>query len=62
MLVINVREGESIEHAVKRYNRKHRRVGLMKRIRERKHYDKPSVVRRNEIKKAIYKEKYLSEN
>ena len=62
MLIINVREGESIERAVKRYNRKHRRVGLMKRLRRRKHYDKPSEVRRMEIKKAVYRDQYLSEN
>lgn len=62
MLIINVKDGESIERAVKRYNRKHRRIGLMKTLRRRKHFDKPSEIRRKEIKKAIYKEQYLSEN
>ena len=62
MLIIDVRDGESIEQAVKRYNRKHRRIGLMKQLRNRKHFDKPSVERRREIKKAIYREQYHTKN
>lgn len=62
MLEINVRDGESIEQAVKRYNRKHRKIGLMKELRNRKHFDKPSIERRREIKKAVYKAKFHSNN
>lgn len=55
MLIIEVKEGESIDRALKRYKRKHRRIGLIRELRRRQHYTKPSVKRRNEIQKATYK-------
>jgi small subunit ribosomal protein S21 len=55
MLIINVKDSESIDRALKRYKRKHRKVGMLREIRDRKHYTKPSVERRTEVLKAIYK-------
>ena len=55
MLIIEVKEGESIDRALKRYKKKHQRVGIMKELRRRKEFTKPSVKRRNEVQKAIYK-------
>jgi small subunit ribosomal protein S21 len=55
MLIINVKDSESIDRALKRYKRKHRKVGMLRKIRNRKHYTKPSDERRNEVLKAIYK-------
>ena len=54
MLKIEVKEGESIERAIKRYKRKHRNVKIMQQLRERQHFTKPSVKRRQEIQKAEY--------
>lgn len=56
MIIIPVQEGESIDRAIKRYKRKRQDVGLMKELRKRKHFTKPSIERRNEILKARYKE------
>lgn len=61
MLKIEVKEGENIDRAIKRYRRKHKRVQLMKRIRENQQYTKKSKKRRETVKKAQYKEKYLRE-
>lgn len=55
MLIIDVKDSESIDRALKRYKRKHRKVGMLRNIRNRKHYTKPSDERRNEVLKAIYK-------
>ena len=55
MLIINVKDSESIDRALKRYKRKHRKVGMLRNIRNRKHFTKPSDERRNEVLKAIYK-------
>lgn len=55
MIIINVKEEESIERALKRYKRKHRNVGIVKEIRRRKEFIKPSVKRRNEILNAEYR-------
>tara|TARA_R110000868_G_scaffold410038_2_gene696962 strand:+ start:2613 stop:2804 length:192 start_codon:yes stop_codon:yes gene_type:complete len=54
MLVISVKEGESIDRALKRYKRKYDRTGVMKQVRARKQFIKPSVNRRKEVIKAAY--------
>lgn len=54
MLVINVKDGESIDRALRRYKNKHKKVQLMKHLRARKHFEKPSVERRSEILRAKY--------
>ena len=62
MLVIKVGKKENINQAVKRLKRKVRNVGLIKEIRKRQQFDKPSVVKRKAKQKAIRKEKWLTEN
>ena len=57
MLIVNVKDSESIDRALKKYKRKYNRVGVLKELRRRKHFVKPSVKRRNELLKAAYKEK-----
>lgn len=57
MLVINVKEEESIDRALKRYKRKFQTTGVIKEIRRRKNFVKPSVERRNQILNAQYREK-----
>ncbi len=61
MLRIVVKEGENIDIALKRYKRKFKNVRQMQELRSRKHYSKKSVLRREEIKKAQYKQKFLRE-
>ncbi len=59
MLIIDVKDSESIDRALKKYKRKFERAGVLKELRRRKHFTKPSVKRRTEVLKAIYKqEKY----
>lgn len=57
MLVIPVKEGESIERALKKYKKKFERTGVMREMRDRQSYTKPSVQKREEKLKAIYKQK-----
>ena len=54
MLVISVKEGESIDRALKRYKRKFDRTGVSRQLRARQQFIKPSVLRRKEILKAAY--------
>lgn len=56
MLIIEVKDGEGIDKALKRYKRKFQDAGIMNQLRTRKEFKKPSVVRRSEILKAVYKE------
>ena len=55
MLIIEVKEAESIDRALKKYKRKVQRVGTIKELRRRKHFTKPSIGRRAEVLKAVYK-------
>ena len=57
MLIINVKEEESIDRALKRYKRKAQRTRLIKEIRRRQEFIKPSVRRRNELLNATYRQK-----
>lgn len=61
MLIIQVKEGENIDRAIKRYRRKYRNIKVLQEIRERKEYTKPSLSRREQLKKAQYKEQFLLE-
>ena len=57
MLIINVKGDESIDRALKRYKRKFKKTRLLKELRNRKNFTKPSVKRRNEILNAEYRAK-----
>lgn len=54
MIVIPVKEGENVERALKRFKRKFEKTGVVKELRSRQAFIKPSVLRRVEIQKAIY--------
>ena len=54
MLRIEIKEGENIERALKRYKRKHRNVKVMQNLRDKQYFRKPSVVNRRQIQKASY--------
>ena len=54
MLIIPVKEGESIDRALKKFKKKFEKTGVVKQLRDRQQYTKFSVRRREEIKHAIY--------
>jgi len=56
MLIVNVKENESIDKALKRFKKKFEKTGVLKELRARTAYEKPSVRRRNEIIRAAYRE------
>ncbi len=56
MLIIDVRESDSIEKALKKYKRKFLSTGTMRQLRKRKNFTKPSVTRRQEVLRAEYRE------
>lgn len=54
MIIVPIKEGENIERALKKFKRKFEKTGIMKELRARQAFTKPSIERREEIKKAIY--------
>lgn len=63
MIVINVKENESIDKALKRFKKKFEKTGVLRELRSRTAFEKPSVKRRTEVLKAKYRQgKYMEEN
>lgn len=61
MIIVPIKEGENIERALKKFKRKFEKTGVVKELRSRQAFHKPSVVRREEVKKAIYVEQMQRE-
>ena len=57
MIVVQVKDGENIERALKKFKRKFEKTGVMKEVRERQAYTKPSMRKREQKKRAIYRQK-----
>ncbi len=57
MIIVPVKEGENIDRALKKFKRKFEKTGVMRELRARQAYVKPSVRRREEIKRAKYIQK-----
>ena len=57
MIVVPVKEGENIENALKKFKRKFEKTGVVKELRSRQAFEKPSVVNRKKIMRAIYVQK-----
>lgn len=63
MIIINVKENESIDKALKRFKKKFERTGVLRELRGRTAYKKPSIARREVKIKAAYKQKmYAKDN
>jgi small subunit ribosomal protein S21 len=54
MIVIPIKEGENIERALKKFKRKFEKTGVVKELRNRQAFTKPSVTKRQQKLKAIY--------
>ncbi len=54
MIVVPIKEGENIERALKKFKRKFEKTGVVKELRRRQCFDKPSVVKREQRMKAVY--------
>ena len=54
MLIIPIKEGENIDRALKRYKRKFDKIGIVRELRERTAFIKPSITHRAKIQKAAY--------
>jgi len=57
MIIVPVKDGENIERALKKFKRKFEKTGVVKELRARQQYDKPSVLRRLKMEHAIYVQK-----
>jgi len=54
MIVVPLKEGENIEKALKKFKRKFEKTGIVKELRSRQAFTKPSVVKRKQQMRAVY--------
>lgn len=57
MIIVPVKDGENIERALKKFKRKFEKTGMVKELRARQHFNKPSVLHRLKIQHAVYVQK-----
>ena len=57
MIIVPVKEGENIEKALKKFKRKFEKTGVVKELRNRQAFEKPSVTNRKKMMRAIYIQK-----
>ncbi|MCE2832931.1 MAG: 30S ribosomal protein S21 [bacterium] len=57
MLIIDSKDCENIDKALKKYKKKFEKAKTLLQLRERQSFKKPSIRRRGEILKAIYRQK-----
>jgi small subunit ribosomal protein S21 len=62
MIIIPVKEGENIDKALKKYKRKFEKTGVVRELRRRQCFEKPSIIKRNQKLHAVYVQKLQSEN
>ena len=63
MIIINIKDNESVDKALKRFKKKFERTGVLKELRARSYFEKPSVTRRSEKIRAAYRQKmFATEN
>ncbi len=60
MLIVDSKDCENIDKALKKYKKKYEKSKILLQLRERQTFTKPSVKRRNQILKAVYKQKISS--
>jgi len=57
MLIIDSKDCENIDKALKKYKKKFEKTGVVKQLRERSKFTKPSVRRRETVIRAAYRQK-----
>ncbi len=62
MIIVPIKEGDNVERALKKFKRKFEKTGVVKELRERQAYKKPSIKRREILQKAVYIQKLRQES
>ena len=54
MIIIPIKDNEAIDRVLKKFKKKFERTGVVRELRDRQAFEKPSVTRRTEVLKAVY--------
>ncbi len=59
MIIVEIRDGETLDKALRRYKKKFERLGILKEVRSRMSYTPPSVAKREVVKRACRRTEYM---
>ncbi|MCX8081680.1 MAG: 30S ribosomal protein S21 [Bacteroidia bacterium] len=57
MLIVQIKEGDTLEKALKKFKKKFEKTGILRELRNRQFYTKPSVRKKEILKRAIFRQK-----
>jgi small subunit ribosomal protein S21 len=60
MLIIDSKDCENIDKALKKYKKKYEKARILNQLRDRQSFTKPSVRRRTEVLKAVYRQQLIT--
>ena len=55
MLIIQIKDTETVDRALKRFKKKFEKTGMMRKLRSRAFFQKPSVTKKKQKEKAVYR-------
>jgi small subunit ribosomal protein S21 len=56
MIVINVKESDSLDKALKKFKKKYEKTGVVKELRSRQSFEKPCITKRMQKIRAAYRQ------
>lgn len=62
MVSVTIKDGESVDKALKRFKKKFEKARVLKELRERTAFEKPSIWKRKQVQRAAYKLTMQSKN
>ncbi|MGL4347043.1 MAG: 30S ribosomal protein S21 [Chitinophagaceae bacterium] len=60
MLIVDTKNCENIDKALRKYKKKFDKTRVILQLRGREFFTKPSIKKRNQKLKAIYRQKFMS--
>ena len=60
MIIVTLKEGDTIDKALKKLKRKFEKTGISRELRERQQYTKPSERKRVQKSRALYLQRMIS--
>lgn len=56
MIIVQIKDNETVDRALKRFKKKFEKTGVMRQLRARSFYQKPSVTKKKQREKAVYRQ------
>ena len=59
MIIVQIKDNEPLDKALKKFKKKFEKTGTLRELRRRQVFTKPSVQRRETVKRAKYKQRLV---